>query len=209
MLVKMTLGRPGAFHSASAEVGVPEPIDYAMVAKDGTIWVGADSGLYRFMYPFQMEYWDQSHGIGITGSILLKGNDVYATSTGLEHLNPSTEHWDRIPSANNFRGYTLDGPGDTFYVAGAGEGFAGKGGPGGDVAVSTFFIALLAMRKKCSRLSSRQPPRCNRVSHVSPINSVGVNGACRSRNKRRAAICRSRGKISRIRESSPSLLPPE
>jgi tRNA A-37 threonylcarbamoyl transferase component Bud32 len=118
MLVKMALGRPGVFHVATGTDGLPEPIDTAMVGKDGTIWVGADSGLYRFMYPFRMEYWDKSGGIGTAFSILLKGKDVLATSNGVFRLNQKTQRWDRFPNTMNFYGHSVAGPGDTLFALG-------------------------------------------------------------------------------------------
>jgi hypothetical protein len=48
-LVALALGRPGTLHVATGSNGLPEPIDTAMIAKDGTIWIGAENGLYRFM----------------------------------------------------------------------------------------------------------------------------------------------------------------
>jgi ligand-binding sensor domain-containing protein len=122
MLVKMTLGRPGAFHSVTPEGGLPEPIDTAMIARDGTIWVGADKGLYRFMYPFRAEYWDRNSGISATSSVLLNGKDVYATSRGIFRLNPQTQRWDLLPNSTNFRSANLAGPGGTLFAIGLDSG---------------------------------------------------------------------------------------
>jgi hypothetical protein len=53
--------------------GLPYPNDTATVAKDGTIWIGADAGLYRFTYPFQVEYWDKTVGLPGAFSIVKPG----------------------------------------------------------------------------------------------------------------------------------------
>ena len=75
MLVSLALGRPGAFHIATSDSGLPEPMGTAIVAKDGTIWIGAANGLYRFMHPFQVETWDQLN-LRMPVSILRNGRDL-------------------------------------------------------------------------------------------------------------------------------------
>ena len=83
MLVPVELGRPGAFHGATQTEGLPYPMDTGMVGKDGTIWIGADSGLYRLTYPFRMEFWDKSGGLDGAGPIVIQGSDVY---TAYNHI---------------------------------------------------------------------------------------------------------------------------
>ena len=79
MLVPMVLGRPGNFHRATLTEGLPNPMDTAAVGRDGTIWIGADSGLYRFTYPFRMEYWDKGGGLYGAGPVVTEGADVFTT----------------------------------------------------------------------------------------------------------------------------------
>jgi hypothetical protein len=103
MLVNLALGRPGHFHIAKSDNGLPEPIDTATVAKDGTIWVGADAGLYRFMYPFQVELWEQP-SIGAPASLVSTGKDMFVTSGGIWRLNEDRTKWDLLPGTKGFGG---------------------------------------------------------------------------------------------------------
>lgn len=56
MLGDLEVGRQGAFHVARGRNGLPSDLRAMIMAHDGTIWLGAGDGLYRFMYPFRMEY---------------------------------------------------------------------------------------------------------------------------------------------------------
>jgi hypothetical protein len=55
-------GRPGSFQVATRANGLPGLQD-AIQAKDGTIWLGATTGLYRFASPFRIEYWTIREGL--------------------------------------------------------------------------------------------------------------------------------------------------
>lgn len=116
-LVPMVLGRPGAFHPATGSNGVPEPIDTAMVAKDGTIWIGTETGLFRFMYPFKLESWSKEDGIGSPFSILREGNSILASSVGILKLNDGHGRWNLIPGTEGLGGILTAGPRDTFFDA--------------------------------------------------------------------------------------------
>jgi len=116
-LVALALGRPGSFHIATALNGLPEPIDTAMVARDGTIWIGAESGLYRFMYPFNLEYWDKENGIESPYSILRDGKSIFASSVGLLKLSDDRMRWNPLPGAEGLSGVLAAGPHDTFFAA--------------------------------------------------------------------------------------------
>lgn len=116
-LVAFALGRPGSFHIATASNGLPEPIDTALVARDGTIWIGAESGLYRFMYPFNLEYWDKENGIESPYSILRDGKNIFASSIGLLRLSDDRVRWNPLPDAGGLSGVLAAGPHDTFFAA--------------------------------------------------------------------------------------------
>lgn len=117
MLVALAYGRPGDWHVATGSNGMPEPIDTAMVAKDGTIWIGAESGLYRFMYPFRLEYWGQESGAGSPGAILRVGNDTFAAHIGVLRLNQNRNRWDMLPGTVGLGGVLAAGPHGTLFAS--------------------------------------------------------------------------------------------
>src|ERR1022692_1521815 len=121
MLVSMTLGRPGNFHVARIRNGLPAGRDTAMVAKDGTIWIGTDNGLFRFMYPFRLEYWTQDTGLEGSNSLLKVGDTVLAASTGIQILNKDRRTWSSLPGTEqlNGAGALTAGPAGTFFAASA------------------------------------------------------------------------------------------
>lgn len=117
MLVALAFGRPGSFHIASAFNGLPEPIDTAMVARDGTIWVGAESGLFRFMYPFNLEYWDKERGADTPYSILRDGKSIFLSSQAIMKLSDDRMRWNFLPGTEGMTGILATGPNDTFFAA--------------------------------------------------------------------------------------------
>jgi tRNA A-37 threonylcarbamoyl transferase component Bud32 len=121
MMVSMTLGRPGNFHTANIRNGLPANMDTAMVARDGTIWIGADSGLYRFMYPFRLEYWNQDTGLERVNSLLKIGDSVFAGSTGIQVLNKDRRTWSTLPDTEQLKGVgsVAAGPAGTIFAASA------------------------------------------------------------------------------------------
>jgi tRNA A-37 threonylcarbamoyl transferase component Bud32 len=132
MLVSMFLGRPGNFHIARTRNGLPNGMDTATVAKDGTIWIGTDHGLYRFPHPFQIEYWNQDNGVETPYSVLRVGKQVFVTSTGITELNPDRRSWSVLPGTEVLAGTNrlIPGPDGTIY-AGSSHGvsqlsYAGK-----------------------------------------------------------------------------------
>ena len=118
MLVSMTLGRPGAFQTAKIRNGLPPDMDTAMVAKDGTIWIGTGSGLYRFMYPFRMEYWDQNNGVESPYGILRVDGKTFATSTGVATLSDDRGYWSTLPGTAILNGSNslMAGPNGTIFA---------------------------------------------------------------------------------------------
>ena len=116
-LVPLALGRPGSFRVATGSNGVPEPIDTALVASDGTIWIGAENGLYRFMYPFNLEYWNKEDGIGSPFSIVREGNSIFASLNGIFKLNDQQGRWNLLPGTEGLGGMMAAGPHETFFAA--------------------------------------------------------------------------------------------
>jgi Two component regulator propeller len=57
----LTIGRPGAFRVLNAKTGMPFPGD-VLESRDGSIWI-AGSGLFRWAYPFRLEFWTERDGI--------------------------------------------------------------------------------------------------------------------------------------------------
>jgi len=77
----LAVGRPGAFHVATRANGLPGLVD-AIPAKDGTLWLGTSSGLYRFASPFRIEYWTIREGLATPPwSLTRVGNKLYAGLT--------------------------------------------------------------------------------------------------------------------------------
>ena len=120
LLVNLTLGRPGNFHGAMTRNGIPDGLETAMVARDGTIWLGAESGLYRFMHPFQIEYWNSDHGLDGAGAILKVGDQVFTAWGAIQTLSKDRRHWTTLPGTEVLGAVGLaPGPGETMFAAGA------------------------------------------------------------------------------------------
>jgi ligand-binding sensor domain-containing protein/tRNA A-37 threonylcarbamoyl transferase component Bud32 len=119
VLGNLEFGRPNALHVARARNGLPADMNTALIAGDGTIWIGAASGLYRFMHPFQLEYWDQQNGVEQPYSILQKDGRIYASSAGISVLDQNRQFWTQLPNAEKMGQVVslLDGPGNTLYSA--------------------------------------------------------------------------------------------
>jgi hypothetical protein len=115
MLVYMALGRPGAFHIATGTSGLPEPIGTAIVGKDGTIWVGAENGLHRFMYPFHLTSWD-GPDFRMPVSLLRNGPDLLAESGGILKLDEVRGKWRLLPGTENLGGPAVAGPRNTVFM---------------------------------------------------------------------------------------------
>lgn len=118
MLVRMALGRPGHFHIANRDNGLPDAMDTAMVARDGTIWIGSANGLYRFMYPFQLQLWDRSNGVGPPSTLMRFGGTVFAADHGLTALTADETSWHRLPAVEGLSD-TAAASTDRLYVLGS------------------------------------------------------------------------------------------
>ena len=74
----LAVGRPGSFRVATRANGLPGLVD-AILARDGTVWLGTAQGLYRFASPFNIEYWTIRDGLtDAPWSIARSGGRVYA-----------------------------------------------------------------------------------------------------------------------------------
>jgi tRNA A-37 threonylcarbamoyl transferase component Bud32 len=94
----------------------------AVRARDGSIWVGSIGGLYRFAYPFRMQYWKSRHGLNWSfaraGARMLAG-----TSSGVAYLSEDGE-WKVLKGSSEFGTVSslITDPQGNIYAAVAGEG---------------------------------------------------------------------------------------
>ena len=118
MLVRMILGRPGKFHVANTESGLPRDIDTAIVARDGTIWIGSETGLYRFMYPFRMQYWTQADGVQPAISLARAGDAIFAGGAGIDALHANRTRWEEVQGGYGLGNAVAAGPEGKLFAAG-------------------------------------------------------------------------------------------
>ncbi|MGA2074169.1 MAG: protein kinase [Terriglobia bacterium] len=108
MLVPLILGRPGAFKKA---LDFPSlgGLQSALIAQDGTIGLAGDNGLFRFMYPFRLEYWIEEDGLagGVHLFIRRIGDRVYSTGSEIAFPAPNRLRWTTIPGTGK-RGQVED-----------------------------------------------------------------------------------------------------
>ncbi len=92
----VAVGRPGAFRVATRANGLPG-IEEAIKARDGTVWLGSNTGLYRFPSPFRIEYWTIREGLmeppwsaaRMNGRIYAgSGSRIYVLSRDRSHWEP-------------------------------------------------------------------------------------------------------------------------
>jgi tRNA A-37 threonylcarbamoyl transferase component Bud32/sugar lactone lactonase YvrE len=93
----LAVGRPGSFRVATQANGLPGLAD-AMMAADGTVWLGTTQGLYRMAGGFRIEYWTVHEGLrDAPWSVARSGGKVYA---GLDRrivvLSPDRTRWDSV-----------------------------------------------------------------------------------------------------------------
>jgi tRNA A-37 threonylcarbamoyl transferase component Bud32/ligand-binding sensor domain-containing protein len=93
----LAVGRPGAFKIATRANGLPGLAD-AMLARDGTVWLGTGSGLYRYPSPFRIEYWTIREGLPTAPwSITRNGKKTYAGITNqIVALNKDRSRWEPL-----------------------------------------------------------------------------------------------------------------
>jgi tRNA A-37 threonylcarbamoyl transferase component Bud32/ligand-binding sensor domain-containing protein len=122
MGVPLALGRPGSFHTAAAINGVPKALDTAMVARDGTIWIGTEGGLFRFMHPFRIESWGADDGVEVSTStsLLRDGENIFATAGkngGVLKLDQGNSRWNPVPGSTGLSGDLAVGSDHSLLVA--------------------------------------------------------------------------------------------
>jgi tRNA A-37 threonylcarbamoyl transferase component Bud32/ligand-binding sensor domain-containing protein len=122
MGVPLALGRPGSFHTATETNGLPKALDTAMVARDGTIWIGAEGGLFRFMHPFQIESWGAADGVEVSTStsLLRDGENIFATAGkngGVLNLDQGIGRWNPLAGSAGLTGDLAVGPDHSLMVA--------------------------------------------------------------------------------------------
>jgi len=115
-------GRPGSFQIVTPANGLPAvAVTCAVRTRDGSIWVGSIGGLYRFPYPFRMQYWKSRHGLNWSfaraGARMLAG-----TSAGVAYLNQDGE-WNVLKGSSEFGTVSslLTDPQGNIYAAVSGE----------------------------------------------------------------------------------------
>lgn len=121
MLGGIAVGRPGRFQTFGRHLGMPKgALNAGLIAKDGTIWLGGGDGLYRFMYPFHLEYWnDEESGTGSPYALLHANGKVYAGSNGVVILDRGRRNWSQAPARKDLGTVTAlaGGPGQTVFAA--------------------------------------------------------------------------------------------
>jgi tRNA A-37 threonylcarbamoyl transferase component Bud32/ligand-binding sensor domain-containing protein len=131
----LAVGRPGAFKIATRANGLPGLAD-ALPAKDGTVWLGTDGGLYRFASPFRIENWTIREGLVTPPwSIARAGNKTYAGLTNrIVALSEDRSRWETLTTFAA-GGYVagLLGEKDGSLLASFIDGGAAQVGPSGKV----------------------------------------------------------------------------
>jgi tRNA A-37 threonylcarbamoyl transferase component Bud32 len=122
LAVPLALGRPGAFRVATAQNGLPKALDTVMVARDGTIWIGTESGLVRFAHPFQIESWGAEDGVEVTTttSFVRDGETIFSTAGrngGVLRFDRDKKRWSLVQGSEGLFGDLTIGPNHTLLVA--------------------------------------------------------------------------------------------
>ena len=96
----LVTGRPGNFITTSAAHGLPD-VNRAIIARDGTIWLGGAKGIYRWAQPRRMEYWTAREGFAGFGRICGVGNRLFAGNgqEGVAVLSEDRARW--VPLAKS------------------------------------------------------------------------------------------------------------
>lgn len=104
MLVPLLLGRPGAFHKLDSAELAPAALDTAVVARDGTVWLGTARGLYRMPYLFRLETWGKQDGAW-TYSHFIRNIDgrIFSDAKKITMLSPDRHKWITIPNTDRLR----------------------------------------------------------------------------------------------------------
>ena len=98
----IVMGRPGKFRTVSPAQGVPD-VSVAIIAKDGTIWLGCANGIYRWAQPFRLEYWTARDGFAGRYRIRRLGNKIFAGNgqEGIAVLRDDRARWEPLPKSKS------------------------------------------------------------------------------------------------------------
>ena len=107
----IVMGRPGSFRTASPAQGVPD-VSVAVMAKDGTIWLGCANGIYRWAHPFRLEYWAARDGFVGRYRIRRLGDKMFAGNgqEGIAVLRDDRTRWEPLPKSKSLDGDNLMKP---------------------------------------------------------------------------------------------------
>ena len=115
----LALGRPGNWHVAAPPNGLPGGYSAPLIGRDGTVFLGEGDGLYRFMHPFRLEYWNQEDGVDSPYFVGRIHGRMFASNAGIATLDGKRTRW--LPWASigdvGTTVHLLDGPGTTVYAA--------------------------------------------------------------------------------------------
>lgn len=129
---------PGDYREVRAMNGLPTGLNVEFPARDGTIFLGTDDGLFRFMYPLRLEYWNQGDGVEGPYSILHAGGKTYYSNLGINVLDENRMSWSRWtdPKQVGTTVHMIPGPAGSIYAASLGFG-ATQLSPSGSIIAQT------------------------------------------------------------------------
>jgi len=97
----IAIGRPGKFRIANTADGLPGE-NQAIIARDGTVWLGGTAGLCRWTAPFRLEYWTGRDGLEPGYAVTRLGNKMLAGSgQGIAALAGDRKRWNALPQTAN------------------------------------------------------------------------------------------------------------
>lgn len=173
----LAVGRPGAFQMATRANGLPGLIS-ALRARDGTIWLGSTTGLYRFASPFRIEYWTIREGLPDPPWALARlGQKVYA---GMDRrivvLGDDRSRWEQFA--------TLPGPGSVTGMLGT------RSGTLLATLVSGGAVELDARGRTVARTAPGHPPCCSMRVTEAEKGEYWISGSAVGRLTREGATLR-------------------
>ncbi len=98
----LVMGRPESFRLTTAAHGLPS-LNAAIMALDGTVWLGGTRGIYRWPQPYRLEYWTAKEGFAGYGGICRAGNKIFAgkDQEGIEVLSDDRARWVPLPKTKS------------------------------------------------------------------------------------------------------------
>ena len=119
-LYSIAIGRPGKFQVMTAQNGLPNNVQDAIEAQDGSLWIAASRGVFRCPFPFRLEYWNERDGMTDVLATTRNRGRVYAGgAAGLLLLDEDRTRWRRISTAPELQSiWTLSPEKDGTLLAG-------------------------------------------------------------------------------------------